>query len=349
MLDITIHKGITPFLVKDETIVCAVGNELFNYSFDLKSRKRIGKYNAGIFNNILARTNFGSRIGRLGFHSVKEFRGGYIGIQKGKIVHKAKLSSVFENVFSNFRGSRPLNICIGPKDENIYFGEYFSNSKRSAVKIFHSANLKFWNIAYEFEASLIRHVHGIFYDQFRDGYWVLTGDSNKESGLWFTSDKFKTLDKIFSGSQKTRAVEMIIKEEGLIVPMDSPLELNSINFFSLKDNSIKFLQDLNGSAFHALVVKGIYFITTVTEISDINLDKSANVYASIDGYNWKCISKFKKDFVPIKYQWLTRYSEITIVPGESKGNYIFGHARAVRGGCFLFRWDKNNLLQLFKE
>lgn len=349
MLDISILKGIIPLFVKGETIVCAVGNELFNYSFDLKKKMRIGKYNAGILKNVLARTNFGSRIGRLGFHSVKEFRGGLIGIQKGNIVYMAESSAVFENIFSNFRGSRPLNFCVGPKEEAVYFGEYFDNSERSTVKIFGSADTKIWDIVYEFEASSIRHVHGIFYDQFRNGYWVLTGDSNEESGLWFTSDKFKTLDKVYSGSQKTRAVEIIIKKEGLIVPMDSPLELNSINLFSLKDNSIKHLHDINGSAFHAVVVDGIHFITTVTEPSEVNLDKTANVYASLDGMSWRCINKFKKDFVPLNYQWLTRYSEITITPGDSKGNYIFGHARAVRGGCFLFRWKKSNLLQLLKE
>jgi len=349
MLEISIHKGITPFFTKDETIVCAVGNRLFNYSFDLKNRESIGKYNAGILKNVLARTNFGSRIGRLGFHSVKEFKGGLIGVQKRNIVHKSKSSDVFENVFSNFRGSRPLNICVGPKEEVIYFGEYFGNPERSTVKIFGSLDAKVWNIVYEFEASSIRHVHGILYDQFRNGYWVLTGDSNEESGLWFTNNKFKTLEKVYSGSQKMRAVEIIIKEEGLIVPMDSPLELNNINLLSLKDDSIKHLQDLNGSAFHAVVVDGIHFITTVTEPSDVNLDKTANVYASLDGMIWRCISKFKKDFVPINYQWLTRYSEITITPGNSKGNYIFGHARAVRGGSFLFRWKKNNLIQLLKE
>jgi len=349
MLDISIHKGITPFYVKGETIVCAVGNELFSYSFDLKKRMRIGKYNAGILKNYLVKTNLGSRIGRLGFHSVKEFRGGLIGVQRRNIVYKTESSAIFEDVFSDFRGSRPLNICIGPKDEAIYFGEYFGNPERSTVKIFGSVDTKVWNIVYEFEAYQIRHVHGVFYDQFRNGYWVLTGDSNEESGLWFTNNKFKTLEKVYSGSQKTRAVEIIIKEEGLIVPMDSPLELNSINLFSLKDNSIKHLQNLNGSAFHGVVVDGIHFVTTVTEPSNVNLNKTANVYASLDGITWKCITKFKKDFVPIKYQWLTRYSEITITPGINNGNYFFGHARAVQGGCFLFRWKKNNIIQLLKE
>lgn len=336
-------KGVIPFYADNNGIICALGNVLFKYSKDLKSKVKVGYYNQGVVKNILAKSNFGSRIGRLGFHSVVNFKGGIVGIQRGNIVFKKKEESIFKCVFSEFRGSRPLNLCISPLNDTIYFGEYFSNKNREEVRIFESNNGIDWKVKYKFEPNTIRHIHGIFYDEFRKGLWVLTGDSDKESGLWFSNDNLKTLEKVFGGNQKARAVEIIAKKDGLIVPMDSPLEMNSINFFSLKESTITPLHQLNGSAFHAKEINGISFVSTVTEPSEINKNKSANVYASLDGVSWKCIKKFPKDFVPIRFQWLTRYAEISVVTSDSDKEFIYGYARAVKGGCFMFRWSTSEI------
>lgn len=249
---------------------------------------------------------------------------------------------------SNFKGSRPLNLYVSPAQDWACFGEYFGNKEREEVHIFDTTNGTDWKIAYTFSAKSIRHVHGIIDDPYRNGIWVLTGDSNTESALWFTNDRFKTLKKMVTGSQKARAVEIIPIENGLIVPMDSPLEKNYINFFDLETEEFRQLKPLPGSAFHAIKSNGIYFVTTVTEPSEINKTNTANVYASLDGENWKCISKFKKDFVPVKYQGITRYSEIIITPGENKSDFIVGYARAVKGGNYMVKWKKETVIDFLK-
>lgn len=301
------------------------------------------------FKNFLAKNEYGNRIGRLGFHQIQPFRNGLLGIQKGNIVFKAKEEYNFRNVFSDFRGSRPLNMLVDNKNSWTCFGEYFGNPDRDAVKVFHSLDGINWEVCYTFKEGEIRHIHGIFSDPYRDGHWCLTGDSNSESGLWFTPDKFRTLEKIIYGSQKARAVEIIPAREGLIVPMDSPLEKNYINFVDLETKSFSPLASLPGSAFHATVSNDIYFVTTVTEPSKVNITRSAKVFASLDGINWECISEFQKDFFPIKYQGITRYSEIIIPPGENNTDSIFGFARAIKGGSGMIVWDKQEIIDFLSS
>src|SRR5690606_32080733 len=130
------------------------------------------------------------------------------------------------------------------------------------------------------------HVHGLCWDAYRNGIWVLTGDSDTESGLYFTDDEFSSLHKVIGGSQKARAVEVIPTPEGLIIPMDSPLKQNYIHFYDLNKKEFQKLTELPGSAFHAVKSNGIYLISTVTEPSEVNIVNYASVWASLDGKAW---------------------------------------------------------------
>ena len=93
---------------------------------------------------------------------------------------------------------------------------------------------------WEFLPKQIRHIHGCYYDSYRKGVWVLTGDSDKESGLWFTDDFFETLKCIKGNTQNARAVSIIPMRDGLIVPTDSPRQQNYIQFLDFKTNCFSF-------------------------------------------------------------------------------------------------------------
>ncbi|MDR5589342.1 hypothetical protein [Christiangramia sp. SM2212] len=349
MVDFVFKKGLHPHFIKDDNLILSKGNTVFENKIAEDLIVAVGKYNSGIIQKFLALTEFGNRIGRLGFHSIQPFNDGLLGIQKGNIVFKKNHSRNFENVFSGFRGSRPLNVFADNKENWACFGEYFGNDKRDEVHVYDSVDGVSWNKCYTFPKEAIRHVHGIFADPYRKGYWCLTGDSDSESGLWFTSDRFKTLKKVLSGSQKARAVQIIPTKEGIIVPMDSPLERNYIHYIDLEDKIFTKLKSLPGSAFHATLSNNIYFVTTVTEPSDVNITDSAYVFASLNGVDWKCISVFKKDFIPIKYQGITRYTEVSITPGSNNSDYIFGYARSVKGGSGLIQWKKSEIIEFLSN
>src|SRR5690606_31660451 len=125
-----------------------------------------------------------------------------------------------------FRGSRPLHLLR--TNTKVYFGEYFGNPDRSEVRIFCTRDGRSWTTCHTFKEGEIRHVHSLVYDSYRSGIWVCTGDLGDESALWYTADDFRTIKAVYRGGQANRAVSIIPLPNGLVVPMDSPLEENYI-------------------------------------------------------------------------------------------------------------------------
>ncbi|MBI1222778.1 MAG: hypothetical protein GC180_09270 [Bacteroidetes bacterium] len=269
------------------------------------------------------------RVLRLGVHSIYPFLDGFLRVENKKVIYSNSGFSE-EWTFSSFKGSRPLNLGISP-DGFACFGEYFSNADRGEVRVFGTNDGVNWREVWKFKAAEIRHVHGCIYDEYRNGFWVLTGDSDDESGLYFTGDHFATLIKEGTGSQQYRAVEVIPGPGGIIVPMDSPSERNWIQHFDPTNKSLNPLCEINSSAFHAIRLGGIDFVSTVTEPSPVNDEDHACVYASMNGTDWKLIAKFKRDFFPTKYQKYFRYAEIRFIETKGNATQLIAHGRALKG------------------
>lgn len=248
------------------------------------------------------------RVLRMEINALSILRNNLIAVKKGAILFKRPDQQKFQIAHKITRGSRPLNICLW--EDAAYWGEYFSNPERSEVFIYGSKDGENWKKVYVFPKGTIRHVHGIYKDTYRKGMWVLTGDTNSESGLWFTGDHFKTLECVFSGSQKARAVCVIPKKDGLIVPMDSPNEINYIHDFLLDKKEFKPLVQLLGSAFYRYTSPTVSLISTVVEPSRVNTTKYIELFASLDLKNWVKIAELRMDFWSSLSMKLFRYPEI---------------------------------------
>lgn len=248
-------------------------------------------------------------------------------------------------------GSRPLNTAIDPGGR-IFFGDYFSNVARKEVHIYGSSDGEGFTVVYTFPGGKVRHVHGLIWDTFRGGFWVLTGDSNRESGLWFTDDGFRTLTEVYGGSQAARAVTIIPMEKGLIVPMDSPLEANWINFLDLDDISVTPLKQIAGSAFFSAEVSGYKFISTVVEPSDVNLTKNACLYGSLDGYKWSLVDKIHQDFLSdlglVRYFGYPRIQLPTHSNTKQPVLYAGGLSLAAHDNSVL-QWDLESLNRILLD
>ncbi|QBA65407.1 hypothetical protein [Muriicola soli] len=253
-----------------------------------------------------------------------------IAIKKGAIVFKGRNQQNFRRVFKISRGSRPLNICHW--EDRLYWGEYFSNPTRCEVHIYGSKDGEKWEKAYTFPEGRIRHVHGIYEDTFRNGMWVLTGDTDSESGIWFTGDHFQTLECVVTGSQKARAVSVIPMKKGLIVPMDSPNEINFIQKYDMYKREFSPLVQIAGSAFYRYTSPSVSLISTVVEPSEVNQARYIELYASLDLKHWTKIAELKMDFWSSLSMKLFRYPEIRF-PEVSRGDpdQIYLYCSGVRG------------------
>lgn len=288
---------------------------------------------------------------REGIHFYERFKDNHLLFKKNAITTYDSFGAI-KAKFTGFQGFRPLNICTSPNA--IFFGEYFGNPQRNSVRIWGTTDGCSWHEFFKFKPHQIRHIHGIQYDHFRKGHWVLTGDSNDESGLWFSDDHFKTLHLRATGSQACRAVSIHIAKDALIVPSDSPLEQNYIRVFNVENSTFHKVQPLPGSAFHCSNAGEILFVTTITESSEVNNTNAATIFASLDGVNWSCLLELPSDCFPISLQRYTRYAEIRILEGLWDNEFVVASGRAleaVSDGCLVWRYNdiKKALLTALSE
>ncbi len=284
----------------------------------------------------ISRSRLLARLGRLGVQALCPLpTGGAVAVLRQRIVWRAPNSHLFREVLKIERGSRPLNICV-TSSGRVYFGEYFNNPDRQSVHVYGSEDGEHWSKVHTFPAGTIRHVHNIIEDPYRDGLWVLTGDADEESGLWFTGDNFRTLDCVVGGTQRARAVALIPLEDGLIVPTDTPNEQNYVQYFDLETEKLTQVASLPNSAFHAIEQGGLLFISTVAEPSSCNDSTLAAVFVSQNAIQWQRLAAFERDWALVRQRYrfadrAIRHPEIKLVPGRNKTDFLFAFGRGVRG------------------
>ncbi len=287
-----------------------------------------------------------SRFLRTGFHILKPLdNGNLLGVIKNHIILCHKGESAFRAVFDISRGSRPLNICVIP-DGGIYFGEYFSNPERDSVHIYGSYDGgNTWEPVFTFPKGSIRHIHGIYYDTYRSGCWILTGDEDKECKLLFTSDNFKNIEVVREGGQDNRAVGIIPLPDGLVVPMDSPMETSYIQWLDIKNCTLEKTCKLPGSALAVGRAGEYLLVSSGVEHSEVNLSNESKIFISKNGIDWQVLHQRKKDIYPKK---LFQYGLFKFPEGQNPGTMIYAYGISVVGddNCML-SWSRNDIEKCF--
>jgi len=261
-------------------------------------------------------------------------------------LYKSAEEHVFRVAHRVRRGTRPLGVCVLPSG-HAYFGEYFSNPERDQVHIYGSQTGREWSIVGSFPEGTIRHVHGIHADPYRGGMWLLTGDEGSEAGLWWTDDEFRTLEPVWRGTQRARAVTLFAQSWGLIVPMDTPFEKNFIQHFDPETGTIQPLAELPGSVFHTSRTRSLWLLSTVVERSSVNTFARAALFASADGMDWSPIATFARDKPPLGrnhsfFQWPT----LVLPTGRSCTDTVIASGQALAGAHGrLLCWSESEILQ----
>ncbi len=182
---------------------------------------------------------------------------------------------------------------------NIYFGEYFMNSERGAVRIWRvAAALDTWEIAYEFPAGSIRHVHGVYRDPYdEEGLWVAVGDFRGECFILRTKDAFKTLERYGDGEQIWRAVKLFFTEDHVCWLTDSNLELNHACRMQRRTGKLEIGMDIANSGWYGTTTReGLHVAFTTVEKGPGITSRFSEILVSRDAFHWESIYAFKKDW-----------------------------------------------------
>jgi hypothetical protein len=202
-----------------------------------------------------------------------------------------------------------------------------------------------WEKLYTFDEYQINHIHSIVPDPYRNRVWILTGDLGESSGIWFTDDNFKTVNKFLVGSQSFRSCAAFPIPQGLVYATDTPLENNKINIMNSQNNSsyIEPIYDLEGSCIYSSQVGMDLLFSTTVEGTSSNRNRFFRLISykrgnGIKSWNseivignlyagFRKIASFKKDILPMG---LCQFGSVTFPNGENLSNTIVLYGNALK-------------------
>jgi hypothetical protein len=209
---------------------------------------------------------------------------------------EVRMSSAFRIT----RGSRPLNIAVD--GDRVLFGEYGSGLETCGVCIYASEDGgRSFHVGYQFPRGDIRHVHNVLLDPYQDNYWVLVGDSDQQAGIGALSKDLKTLEWLKRGSQRARAVSVIVAPDCLVYGTDSDRDRNFIVSLDKRSGTLDEILEIEGSSLYATTFGPVRVISTTVEPNPLCKSQDCALYASMAGSDWKRMLAHRKDRYHFKY------------------------------------------------
>ena len=322
--------------------------QLFLYNPHNKDRQFISYVSKSRFVSILSRSRFVTRLLRLEprFAILTEKKDIIFSYNRSifKLNHDSKLLSNIYTFKNGMKNPLSASYTYGIKDLNdgIYFGDYIANFELNEVNVYkidcETLSLK---TIYVFEKGLINHIHAIIQDKYRSVFWILTGDTNQGSGIWYTDDNFQSVKKLLTGMQKYRACNLFIYEDYLVYATDSPNQDNFLYKITsvFNHNYVEEICQVNGpSIYGAILDNKDIFISTSVEYDSRIMNKKLNLitYRLGNGVKsrfsevlygnlykgFKVVMRFKKDIYPMG---LLQFGSISFITKPDGSEICFYH------------------------
>lgn len=266
------------------------------------------------------------------YHFVISFNGAIIN-------YDVERNAIYEEHRFNKGMNNPLEFLVvkGEKKNDIYYGEYIWNENKGPVTIYKRGENE-WIRVYEFPKDSILHIHGIVHDEYRKGFIILTGDSDEESGIWFSDYHFSNVYPIAMGNQQYRACVAFPTDKGIYYATDTPLENNHLYFMALDGNckikDVRVEYHMPGPCIYgARHGEEFYFSTSVEPDSSLAMlryrmtyklgkgvkDRFSHVIKRDRNGEYSDIYQVKKDIMPI---WLFQFGNILYPKNETNELYV---------------------------
>ncbi len=268
---------------KDGTLYVARGHRIYRSNDGGKSWQIHSFIRKGPWERAAAGIRLSARLFRTYVTAFRHLSDGTrIAVFRDGLYRAGPCEKEMKHVFKITRGSRPLNITIDDNNR-ILFGEYGDFPQGTEICIYISEDLgRSFHVAYTFAPNEIRHVHNVIYDCFDDVYWVTVGDFDRQPGIGVLSKDLSSIDWLGRGSQKVRAVGIIIEQNCLYYGTDSELEQNYIARMDKRSGQVTELKQIDGSSLFATRFGNVKLISTCVEPSRINRSRTSIIYASTD-------------------------------------------------------------------
>lgn len=229
-----------------------------------------------------------------------------VSIGQGKLLKKIPVRKGFSDV---------LAFC--QMEDEVYYGDYGMNEMQEAIHIYRLDETLAPQIVYTFPAGCVRHVHNIIYDQWRQRFFIFTGDEGDKVGIYTANLDFSNVESFLIGSQQYRAVVGHVTETSLLYATDAVMEENFLYKVNLSGiPKPEKVSSLNGSVIYGCELEnGFVFSTTVEPYPSKKsklltmLDnrrgkgiknKNVEVYYVTDTCKMSLERRFQKDILPMR-------------------------------------------------
>ena len=283
--------------VSKDIIYKSIGRNLFysedtGLSWKLRSRLPMTSFRSvSLYNSIL------SRFFRAGFHHLHVLDNNTIIVFANKSIYLLGPDSDYFQYVGAIKGSKPL--CISVHEGVVVYGEYSRNVNRMPVPLYKSDDGGLsWFVPYTFEG--IRHVHGVFFDKHSGKYWITTGDLDDECSIWTADQDFSRVEKVLTGAQKYRAVQLLFDRNFIYYGSDTPDGENHLYRLSKRTRRLECLSSVGAPVFFGQkAINHLFFSTAIEKSSHKNID-SAILWHSDDGMRWDCVASLGRSFLPLR-------------------------------------------------
>ena len=210
------------------------------------------------------------------------------------VVRNGKFKAL-KNLFRPCRVMR--SACAVNENGDVFFGEYLANDERGEMRIykFKIGSDRLETIYTFAPPNSIRHIHGLYFDEFTKSIFCLTGDKEKECQILRSLDEFQTIEIVGQGDETWRAVSILFTERAFFYGMDAEFRANHIYKIERENFERKSLGEVTGTVFYSKQTGADLFFTTTAENAPSQTENVAALWHI--GGDEKCekISSFKKD------------------------------------------------------
>lgn len=206
-----------------------------------------------------------------------------------------------EGKYSELPGlARPCRVlrsaCAVDAKGDIYFGEYLANDERGEMRIYrYSPGASSIAVAYTFPPKSIKHIHGIYFDEFSDSLICLTGDDDSECRILQSRDGFQSMEIVGEGDETWRAVSILFDERSMFYGMDAEFRSNEIYRYDRETAARTSLGEVNGTVFYSKKLRTELFFATTAENAPSQTENVAAIWHVASDGTLNEIAKFHKD------------------------------------------------------
>ena len=309
------------------SVIFSKGNKLFISDRNFKKQNLIGQFPTNIFLKLLSNFSICKRFLRYYYYNVFPLD------EKRVFVTFRKSLGVFQNnQFCSINGLvRPArflrNACAKDENGGVYLGEYIPNLSRDQIHIYYlppnSLQLK---IVHTFGKNVIRHIHGIYKDPYSNEFWILTGDVKNECKILKTSDQFKTITEVGSGSENWRAVSIQFTKADVYFGTDAEFNKNYIFKMNRKSLKTKIVSEIDGPVYYSSKIRDQIIFAVTAEGCPSQKQNRAAIWKVNKDNTATLIKTYDKDIFPIQLMPGTIHFSNGIID-----DHIYGYGIGLKG------------------